>query len=103
VTATLTNAVAVANRIPQLIIDNGTQVVLTIPSNVTLAASLANVFNFADSMPYLAAINGQTLGPLPSNLMLGPGWRIRSSTTGIQAADQWSAIALGCIEWFAAE
>jgi hypothetical protein len=100
VTATLTTGVAVANRLVNLIIDDGANVLANIPSQVTLAASLVNSYTFADSVDGLAApFNGATMMATPSNCLLFGGWRVRSSTANIQAADQWSAITLHTIAW----
>lgn len=90
-TGLLTTAVAVANRDVTLVVDDGVNVVAQIPAGFALAASLTNQYTFADSCSQTAAFNGVSVGPLPSNLIVMAGWRIRTVTANIQAADQWSA------------
>lgn len=99
VTATLTAAVAVANRLVSLIIDDGANVLANIPTGVTLVASTANTYTFGDGLVITTPFNNVSMAPTPGNAMLGNGWRIRSSTTGIQPADQWSAINLHFMTW----
>lgn len=99
ISALLTTAVAVANRLPSLIVDDGATAYAVIPSGNTQAASLVQQYTWADSCPQVALFDSKVIAPLPSNLVLPPGHRIRTSTTGIQAADQWSAINLMGHEW----
>jgi hypothetical protein len=98
-TATLTTAVAAANRIPSLVLDDGANVLAEITAGVTIAASLAATITWADSANYNSSLATNPLAPLPSQMLMRPAWRIRSVTAGIQAADQWSAIQLGVVEW----
>jgi len=97
--ATLTTAVAAANRLPSLIIDDGVHTTIILPSNGTQAASLAYVYTWADSVQWLPLYDTKITAPLPSNLILQQGYRMRSATTGIQGADQWSGIWLQVTEW----
>jgi hypothetical protein len=89
--ATLTAAVAVANRLVFLVIDDGANIVTTIPSGVTLVAATVNTYCFADSTPVTAVFDAASMGPLPSNCLLPSGFRVRTVTANLQAADQWSA------------
>lgn len=97
--ALLTTAVAAANRLPSIIIDDGANVVAMIPSGNTQAASLAEQYTWADSCPQAALFDNKVIAPLPSNLILKAGWRVRSNTTAIQAADQWSAVFILGQQW----
>ena len=36
---------------------------------------------------------------MPADLILLPGWEIRTATSGMQAGDQWSNGTIYCIEW----
>lgn len=92
VSALLTTAVAVANRFASIIIDDGVNIVAQIPSGFAQAASLANQYTFADSTTGTASASNVSIASLPSNLILPAGFRVRSLTGGIQAADQWSNI-----------
>jgi len=98
--ATLTTAVAVANRLVSINVDDGATILVESPSNFTHAASLANTYNAWDSAQYMnVPFNLKTLQPLPSNLFLQTGYRINTQTGTIQAADQWSAAEIEVIEW----
>ena len=92
--ATLTTAVAVANRNVELVIDDGANVVAEIDSGFSQIASLVNDYTWMDSGPIGAAFDNVVVLPLPANLILPAGFRISSETTGIQGADQWSAIRM---------
>jgi len=99
ISATLTTAVAVANRNVELVIDDGANVVAEIDSGFSQLASLVNDYTWMDSGPIGAAFDNVVVLPLPANLILPAGFRISSETTGIQAADQWSAIRMLVSEW----
>jgi hypothetical protein len=97
--ATLATAVAVASRFAELVIDDGVNVVAEIAAPAAQAASLTDDYTWADSIPEFTAIDAVVMAPLPSQLILPVGFRIRSETTAIQAADQWSAITMLVQEW----
>ena len=91
--ALLTTAVAAANRIVQLTLDDGAAVYGRFSNQQNQAASLAWNYSWGEGLPLLNS--GGLLvvhGTLPVNNGLGSGHRIRTSTTAIQAADQWSAV-----------
>lgn len=93
VTATLTTAVAVASRNPTLKLTIGGTVAGQWPTANAQAASLAVVWTFseADDGAFISAVAAHV--PVPSNFWLPPSSVVASVTGGIQAADQWSAIA----------
>lgn len=98
--ATLTTAVAAANRTVSLTADNAGNVYAESPSNFTQVASIVNTYNWFDSAPYVnAPFNLRTLAPLPSQMFLAAGHRIRTVTGAIQAADQWSAPVYSVLDW----
>jgi len=97
--ATLTTAVAVANRNVELVIDDGANVLAEIDSGFSQLASLVNDYTWMDSGPIGAAFDNVVVLPLPANLILPAGFRISSETTAIQGADQWSAIRMLVSEW----
>jgi len=99
ISATLTAAVAVANRLVSLVLDDGANIFSFLPTGVTVVASGVNIFTWADSLPIAAPFDGKSMAPLPTNLILTVNMRLRSLTTGIQPADQWSAITLEVAEW----
>ncbi len=93
--ATLTASSAVATRVPSIVIDDGSSVLLRVPTGGTITASTSALFQ-------AAAIGGTTNGltgvalsvvPLPEPMfyVVKPGWRVRTLTQLIDVADQWSA------------
>jgi len=94
VTGILTNAVAVANRVATLEARDGAGVVLfQADINQTLVAG--NVYNLSWFPGALvAAAANVDNGGMPQECRLPAGFVIRTVTAGLQAADQWSAIAL---------
>lgn len=97
--ASLTTAIAVANRQTVLALDDGVTVFYETPNGPAQAASLTWEYHFAP------------LGFAPVNVLLdvsmhydnsqllGPGFRIRTDTASIQAADQWTAPQYVVREW----
>ncbi len=100
VSGLLTTAVAVANRLPSLILDDGANILAAIPSGNTEVASLAAQYTWADSCQQVAAFDNKVIAPLPGQTYLQAGFRIRSTTTGIQAADTWTNIFFLSQVWF---
>lgn len=99
ISATLTTAVAAANRMANVVIDDGANIVAQLPAFSLQAASLAFVYTGSSGVAgYLAPGTTVVIG-FPSDLMLAASWRIRSLTTAIQAADQWSNIWMSVQEW----
>lgn len=92
-TATLTTDVNVANRIVALTLDDGATVFFRYVSSANQAASGTIVYQWAEGLmtPYITQISGFLFG-LPINNRLGPGFRLRTTTSGIQVGDQFSAV-----------
>jgi len=96
---TLTTSAAVATREVSLRLDNGVTVAGQFPASITQAASLAIEYT-GSAAPYAPATNAALANiPLPPDLLLPAGYNLRSSTTNLQAADQFSAIALIVEQW----
>jgi hypothetical protein len=97
--ATLTNAVAAANRFPAVSLTDGNSEYFRAPLSAAVIAS--TVLNASGAIGFLPAAVNVTLGPsavgLPQ-IILPPGSVFRVVTTNLQAADQWSAIALYVFE-----
>jgi hypothetical protein len=97
--ASLTTAVAVASRQPKITLDDGALRFYDTGDGPAQAASLTWAYTFAPT------------GSLPTNSLtdvqihydnaqiLGPGFRIRTLTAAIQAADQWTAPQYLVREW----
>lgn len=96
---TLTTAVAVANRQVAITIDDGANNVLVTYSASVQAASLVNSYCVADFGTFQAAILTQHFIPLPMPFLLFQGWRIKTVTNSLQAADDWGAPILNVEEW----
>lgn len=90
----LVTAVAVANRLVRLAMDDGANVFFTVPNDVAHAASQTTEYSYGATFE---AAQGATVSarvyPIPA-VVLGPAYRIRTVTAAIQAADQFSEIAL---------
>lgn len=98
--AQLVTAAAVANRVPVLTLDDGTTVYAASPAGLAQAATLTEKYTWAQAYPQPAAIAAaEVVAPLPNNIRLGSGHRIRTATANIQGADQYSAIQYLVREW----
>lgn len=86
----LTTAVAVANRTSRLQIDDGANIIFTVDPSFLQTASLTDAYDWGPNMPQLAT-NSTIHQSFPPNVILGPGFRIRTNTLNIQAADQYTA------------
>jgi hypothetical protein len=91
---------AVANRIPQLVIDDGANVVYRVGQAANQAASLTFRRSWFPGGPSAVADNANNVAlGLPIGLRLGAGYRLRTITTAIDAGDQYSAIQYVVREW----
>lgn len=97
--AVLTASAAAGNRQAELIVDDGANIVwrTTAQANVT-AGQVVTFSATGTNVPQGIITTDQEL-VIPPTLVLAPGWRIRTATTGIQAGDQWSAIWFNVEEW----
>jgi len=97
---TLTADATVATRLPTLIIDDGTNILIRLIGSATagVTASASAEFGGAVFGGTQVAMTGVKLVspslPDPLFLVLEPGWRIRTSTTAIVAGDQWGIARL---------
>ena len=102
---TLTTSATAANRIVALIADDGTPVEVAPVASQTQTASQAVTYTWCHGCPvqFLAPLVGnlQSFSPLPSQLELMEGQRLRTVTTNIQAGDQWSAVVCKMQHWVA--
>lgn len=89
----------VANRLPSITVDDGTTVFYQTTSSSVQAASLTWNYNF-DAVENSPAVNSTTSHlPVPFRMLLGPGYRIKTSTSAIQATDNYGAPVLLVEEW----
>jgi hypothetical protein len=96
---TLVTAVAAANREVSLVLDDGTNVFLKSVSGFTQTASLThNYFAFHHGSRNTVAQDLSHTYPIPRVELMG-GYRIRTFTTNLQAADNLGAPTLLVEEW----
>lgn len=92
----------VANRGPVLTLDDGTRDLTEIP-NVFQFIVASETWNGVCWMQGMGQITGTgggyRIAPLPSPCLLGPGYRIRTVTTNIQAGDNWGAPVFQVVEY----
>lgn len=96
VVATLVTSAAVANRSPHLIIDDGANVLANLVPAAAQAASTTVVYAWTVGGFDAGAVRDGVAasGQLPAGLRLQPGYRIRTVTTALDVADDWSAPVL---------
>lgn len=93
VVAQLATAVAVATRVARLQLTYQSVLAAQLPPSATQAASLTVVYN--TSTAGISSSDAATaLWGLPEYLILKDGMKLTSNTTALQAADQWTAVAL---------
>jgi hypothetical protein len=97
--AQFVTAVAVATRIPAFIIDDGANVLFEVEPVVGELAASTEQYSLCPGGGSQDGANVSSVLPLPGDFFLHAGWRIRTSTAAIQAADQWSNIWAGVEEW----
>lgn len=98
-TASLTASAAVANRAPTFIIDDGANTLFQSPSFVAQTAGQAFRYSMGSQLMTTNPLSTPLVLYVPIPLMLRGNLRIRTSTIGIQAADQWSAPQYEVAEW----
>jgi hypothetical protein len=92
--ATFTPSSTAGNRFPGLILDDGSHAFCTTGALVADTASTAVVRSWFAGANDLTSLASPECTPIPPELLLGPGYRVRSNTSGILSGDQWSAIRL---------
>jgi len=96
----LTTDATVANRRVHIIIDDGSVALLDIPVGLDQTANLTYWYYLFTNAPLLTAAVGRVVNaPIPPGLRLKEGWRIRTSTTNLQAGDNWAAPRFYVKEW----
>lgn len=98
--AQLVTAVAAANRATSLSLDDGATVYVSLPAKFVQTASLTFFYVWAQGLQNLQdATRITNQSPLPTNLRMGAGHRIKTATSAIQGADQFSAVQYLVREW----
>jgi hypothetical protein len=89
----------VANRLPVLTIDDGTNVLWRSFSNVNQAASQTSIYHAGDGLISHQIATQTHVLALPTHLILMGGYRVRTQTTALQAGDNFSAPTYHVEEW----
>ncbi len=97
--ATLVTDATVATRTVNFIIDDGTTTLVLLASAPTQAASLTYNYNVRYAGFSSGLIGTDNFIPSPFELVLFQGWRFRTSTTNLQAGDNWGAPQMEVEEW----
>lgn len=89
---------------PILVIDDGTDVIIELFGATTAqAVSTTCRYNWAPGLPLSALVGATTnvhaTAPLPEDLILGPGFRIRTVTLGIAATSDYGVPSLYVAEY----
>lgn len=99
VRAVFTTSATVANRIALLQLNRGGTIVAQLAPTAVQPASVAEGYTAINGALSVAALTNQLYWPLPADFTITPSDSLSVNTTGIQAADQWSAIAVDGEEW----
>lgn len=94
-----TTSAAVADRVPHLVVDDGTNTLVQKTHYTAQAASQAGEYNFAHFGGDDAAPVGYVVFPSFPPTAVKAGYRIGTLTTAIDAADQYSAITLALVAY----
>jgi hypothetical protein len=99
---TFVASATVATRVSHVFFDDGVTVDLDSESGTNITASQTFTFMYAAYGYAMTSNIGVASGPIPADLHLAAGSRIRTSTQSIQAGDNYSAPQLLVEEWIEA-
>jgi hypothetical protein len=97
--AQLVTSATVANRNPNLIVDDGANAFAMSWWNINHTASLTITYGAGQGFNISGALNGVVNAPIASPGRLMAGNRFRTSTTGLQAGDDWGPPVYQVEEW----
>lgn len=97
--ASLVTDATVATRTVNFIVDDGATTLLNFPGVTTQTASLTRAYNVAEYGFQPSAVGTDIFFYIPFLVRLLQGWRIRTSTTNLQAGDDWGAPQMEVEEW----
>jgi hypothetical protein len=95
----LTTAVTVATRQADLVMDDGANIFAEVIPGTTQAASLVQIYNYLPNVNVQPVANGIVNAPIPNDVFLSSGFRIRTHTFNLQAGDQYTAPQYVVQEW----
>lgn len=96
---TLATGPTVANRTVLIIIDDGAAEAMRATAAGAQAASATTIYSFGSFGTNLGPTGGCVASLFPDVITMLPGWRLRTTTAGFQADDDYSAPALYIEEW----
>lgn len=97
---TFTTSAAVANRIPSLVLDDGANIFYRFGVTATIPASQTRrLLWHPGGLGSIADANNQISHASPIGARLAPAFRIRTITTAIDVADQYSLVQYLVREW----
>lgn len=94
----VTSAVA-GNRLCTLVVDDGANAFFIGEAAAVQTASTSAAYAFAPGLPARAALGTNSSAPLPSAVYLRAGYRIRTATGALDAADNYGAPQYLVEEW----
>ena len=97
--AILTASAAVANRIPRFTLDDGANVFYSLGPVANQVATNQIRYNMVPGATAVVDAGSNTNLPGPPIIQLKNGFRIRTVTQNLQAADQWTAPIYEILEW----
>lgn len=100
--AVLTTDITIASRYPEIVVDDGTTVFFRSPSSALIIADRAIGVSVLSNANFNYALSTDIDIQIPADLQLLAGWRVRTSTFGIVAGDNWAAPQMLVEEWIEA-
>jgi hypothetical protein len=98
---TLLTSAAGSARTPLIVFDDGAAPYLITQTGAPVAASTSIAYNMAAVFPLAGPVGGQAMIPGVKDLFLSPGFRIRTSTLGLDPGDRYLQIDYLVEEWLA--
>lgn len=95
----LVTAIAVANRQVHIVLDDSANVFYDHPALAVQVASTTVTYVAAPGVQALTTTDGVQVIPLPQDTMMFVSWRLRTVTTGIQAADDFGPAEIVTEDW----
>jgi hypothetical protein len=98
-TAVLVTSAVAGNRFPAITIDDGVNTLVALGANVSVGPSGGGRYTWGAGAGAFGSTANGNLGTIPDNIALTPGYRLRTSTTSLDAGDDWSAPQYLVEEW----
>jgi len=95
----LVTAAAVANRRVHFVVDDGATILYDLAAADLQTAGLTRNYNAVEDGFQRTTQDSEIYVPIPAQAMLFQGWRVRTLTTLLQAADDFGAPQLDVEEW----